>query len=74
MRSAQTHFNFYFQSISKYSHFKEYFGLFWNSLFYIKLIIFFFNNRYKYFNFEIDNPNNHFIVQMLSKYAQNIVW
>ena len=40
---------------------------------FIKLIIFFFNNGHKYFNFEMDNPNNHFRVQMLSKYAQNAV-
>ena len=70
---AQTHFEMQFQSILKCSHFEEYFGLLQNGFFYTKLIIFFFNNRHKCFNFEIDNPNNHFIVQMLLKCTQNIV-
>ena len=38
-----------------------------------KLIIFFFKNGYRCFNFEMDNPNDHFRLQMLSKCAQNTV-
>ena len=73
MRLAQTHFEMQFQSILKCSHFEEHFGLLQNGPFYTKVIIFFFNNGHKCCNFEIDNPNNHFIVQMLSKCAQNAV-
>ena len=65
---TQMHFDPHFQSISKCSHFEEHFGLFQNGLFYTKLIIFFFN-----INFEMNNLNNHFIVQMFSKWAQNAI-
>ena len=70
---AQIHFYPNFHSISKCSYFVKYFGLFQNRYFYTKLIIFFFNNRHKYFNFEMDNSNNHFIVQMFLKCTQNTV-
>ena len=69
MHLAQTHFDPYFQSILKFSHFEEHFGLVQNGHFDTELIIFFFNNGHKFFNFEMDNLNNHFIVQMLSQYA-----
>ena len=63
----------YSHSITKWTNFEEYFGLFQNWHFYTKLIIFFFNNGHKCFNFEIDNLNNHFRVQMLLKCAQNVI-
>ena len=62
------------KSISEWTNFKEHLEPFQNTHFYTKLNIFFFNNLYRYFNFKIDNPNNHFRVQMLSKCTENIIW
>ena len=62
MRLSQVYFQVYSHFITEWINFKEHFGLFQNESFYTKLIIFFFSNGHKCFNFEMDNPNNHFMV------------
>ena len=70
-----SNFEEHFEGILEWTNFKEHFGPFQNRLFffYTKLILCFFNNRHRCVNFETDNPNKHFRVQMLSKWAQNAV-